>query len=783
MDRRRGYGYGYAEPPQIDPNIIDFGQLQMYNPQDTERLAQVGQGMQQRWDTSQMAIAKYLEDIGAADMDAGIRDQVMGKLNADLENLYGKVQKDYQGDFGRGMHDIMKSLSSSRGLMHQAVQGTAQERQAREQYQQAAMQGKINHIFDPETGQRRMMTFEEVHGGKQNLLGFDEETGRITGGKYGTLRGAADITGYIAQNVTKALNARGTAGGLKNYDKNDVVGMLAYHETQGTSQREVDAFISQHADALVRQLKGEVTFLNEELSGLPVEQQAKVLLDYIKPIIKNQVAYQYAEKYMQAPKQVGNNDGGDSRYLPTYNRPLDINDNTNKINKTEQKTTEAVQTVSTLNKVVGALSQIDSVLGIDSSGRTPYKSFEYTPEGYFKEAQDRLNSGEGTVLDAINVWDNRLTLRATHVVDTLTHTINEITKETNLTNKPLHIVESEINKYIVPTAADNLELREQRQALLSLLWVDEEKRNKYGLVQTEEGIIDFKPSGEFGSRNISINEQRRINAIHNARKDIAGVIKGGYKGLDKQIKKEMDKVNKFFKENPLTSELAEFYKHELIAQGITDEGELTQKASTMAIETMSNTLKNNAAIFNKELSLSNLPENPTEKNTAFSLIGNRIRRYPDDKILQEFYKRNKNKKDDLKKAEAAVLFSDSNIDDITVIPSEGRISILLKNDKSRYEMDIESIAPADNIATIKKAKQFMSRVTGLEIYNKDKGGNADINSKTEDSINLGGQVFKHIYGIDPKTNMIVSTIVDSRGNPAEAEFMNAYTNYIYKMFQ
>jgi adenylate kinase family enzyme len=299
MDRRRGYGY--SQPPQIDPTAIDFGQIQMYNPQDTERLAQVGQGMQQRWDTSQMAIAKYMEDIGAADMDPGIRDQVMGKLNADLEGLYGKVQKDYQGDFGRGMHDIVKSLSASRGLMHSAVQGTIRERQAREQYQQAAQQGKINHIFDPITGQRRMQTFEEVHGGKENLLGFNDESGKITGGKYGTLRGAADISGYISQHVTKALNARATQGGLKHYDKNDVLGMLAYYETSGMSPDKVNQFVTQNKEALVNQLKGEVPFLAEELSQLPEEAQSEVLFNYITPIIKNQVAYQSAEKYREDP--------------------------------------------------------------------------------------------------------------------------------------------------------------------------------------------------------------------------------------------------------------------------------------------------------------------------------------------------------------------------------------------------------------------------------------------------------------------------------------------------
>jgi len=73
---RRRYNDFY-QPEVVDPGAINFGSIQMYNPEDVDRMAQVGQGMQQRWDASQSVIAKQLEDIGAANIDPTFKEEVV----------------------------------------------------------------------------------------------------------------------------------------------------------------------------------------------------------------------------------------------------------------------------------------------------------------------------------------------------------------------------------------------------------------------------------------------------------------------------------------------------------------------------------------------------------------------------------------------------------------------------------------------------------------------------------------------------------------------------------
>ena len=121
---RRGYNY---QPQMVDPGLINFGAIQMFNPEDTARLAQVGQNMQQRWDASQASIAKYLEDVGAAKMRDVDSPIALQRLNQNLEDIYSTVNKDYQGDFGRAYNEITRNLSKSRGIMHQAQKAYEEE--------------------------------------------------------------------------------------------------------------------------------------------------------------------------------------------------------------------------------------------------------------------------------------------------------------------------------------------------------------------------------------------------------------------------------------------------------------------------------------------------------------------------------------------------------------------------------------------------------------------------------------------------------------------------------
>lgn len=773
MDRRR-----YPQQQYVPPEMVDFGQMDFGHDIIAQQMPGILQNYQQRWDMQDAAIAKLLEEQAGTQMLEGDAQAVGNLLKDSFDGIDTLVKEKYQGDRGAAAMDIVKRLSAAKAPLAQAKAEKEKYDKAFAEYQNAAQRGQAPKTFIPGEGYKTL-DFETYHS-LQEQQAFGEKG--YTPRSYNSLRGASDLSGYLDKGISKKLSSRVWQDILKENEKTP--GYLEQITRKGYTGEQLEKYFDPKnfdQDAFVKELVGEVPHLAKEFENASPEE----LFDYAKGIIKSQVSEQLARDYKKDLDYTPNpSPESTTTLLPSYNRPLDVKDNTSKINKIAENTSRAVQSTKILTNTIDALSVIDSTLGINSQGITSYKPYELDLSNPgLKEVNDRLEAGKGTLLDATAMWNARLSTKATHTVQALAHTINEMGKSSNLSSQPLHIIGNNINSFIGPIVPENVEGQEKRQSLLSLLWLDEEKRDKYGLTQNENGAIDFKPANEFGSKIGDINEGRRIQAIHGAREDIAKIIKGGFKNLDKKINKELEKVTKFFNDNPIAAELAEHFKNQLKNSGITDEGELTSTASQMAIEATSNTLRNNAAVYNKELSLSNIPKNPTEKNIVFGLFSNRIIRNPQDAVLQSSYRRNKGKEGELKKEEASELFAESNIQDITVVPVEGRISLLLNKDNARYEMDIESIAPADHLPTIQKAKRFMERVTNLSLYEKDSKGKVNFDSPTENVMMLDGKQFTHLYGIDPKTNSIVSTIIDERGNPAEAEFLNTYTQYIYKIFQ
>jgi hypothetical protein len=319
--RRR---YGYQEPPQINPNLVDFGQLPMYNPQDTERLAQIGQQAQQRYDTSQATIAKYLEDVSAADfsgLDQGIRDRLMLELDTNAARIQDRVSKDYQGDYGRALPEILKGLSRDRGLMHQGIQESAKAKQAFAEYQDSAKRGLAPQKYIPGQG-LVTMSFEDYHKQSGRLPGFTEE-GKFVGGQYAPLRGASDLSGYLRENVSAALNAQSVEGGL-NPSKN-ALGFLVQSIKEGMSDPEIynmffnkEGQLTTYGKQLAGQLKGEVNFLQDEFDG----QSDEELVKYATPIIQGQVTERLKYDYKQDPNYTSPGGGNEDpltrlRNLPT----------------------------------------------------------------------------------------------------------------------------------------------------------------------------------------------------------------------------------------------------------------------------------------------------------------------------------------------------------------------------------------------------------------------------------------------------------------------------------
>lgn len=314
--RRR---YGYQEPPQINPNLVDFGQLPMYNPQDTERLAQIGQQAQQRYDTSQATIAKYLEDVSAADfsgLDQGIRDRLMLELDANAARIQDRVSKDYQGDYGRALPEILKGLSRDRGLMHQGVQESAKAKQAFAEYQDLAKRGMAPRKYFPGQG-FITMDFEDYH--KQHsgrLPGFNEE-GKFVGGQYATLRGAGQHEDFIMKNFSKELQDRVISMNPKLANIEGVGQMLQTGTLKGVSDDAVERIffdkngnLTSSGKAYVETFKNNSQFAPEEFGEMMKDDKAmgRFVADIVKAQTVQSVVNDY-KQYEQKNKGEGGDDG------------------------------------------------------------------------------------------------------------------------------------------------------------------------------------------------------------------------------------------------------------------------------------------------------------------------------------------------------------------------------------------------------------------------------------------------------------------------------------------
>lgn len=293
--RNRRYNY---EPQVVDPGMIDFGSIQMYNPDDVTRLAQAGQNMQQRWDASQSVIAKQLEEIGAANINPRYKADVVGKLEEDLDNIYSNVNTTYQGDFGRAYNDIIKSLSKSRALLHSATQASAEESKLREQYNQLAMQGLAPRVINrTEQGLTpQTLSFEDYYQLPESVF---DESGKFVAPQFGALRSAGKHENWLAQNVSEAIN-RAVVEGDPTLLTGNLAGMARAITTGGMSDTDVESYISKNP-WIIESFIANSPFAREEFSDGKGGIRMDDAKEYVTNIVKGQTSQQIKKQFMGSP--------------------------------------------------------------------------------------------------------------------------------------------------------------------------------------------------------------------------------------------------------------------------------------------------------------------------------------------------------------------------------------------------------------------------------------------------------------------------------------------------
>lgn len=303
---RRRYN-DYYQPEVVDPGAINFGSIQMYNPEDVYRMAQVGQGMQQRWDMSQGVIAKQLEDIGAANINPRYKADVINKLEGDIENIYKDVNTTYQGDFGRALSDITKSIGKSRALLHSATQATAEESKQRDIYNQMAAAGKAPVIYKRDAKGNptpTVMTFDEYHG-IDKQPSFVE--GRFNAPTFNTLRSAGEYEPYIERMVGHLMKQSSEQGLSKDPKYNaflrqvKTIGQdpVALRKLFDTNQPEAQAMV----EDFIRNNPTVTQEFVDESGKLDMNLAKDFLADALVARVKKSIDYNYMQNpdYKHSP--------------------------------------------------------------------------------------------------------------------------------------------------------------------------------------------------------------------------------------------------------------------------------------------------------------------------------------------------------------------------------------------------------------------------------------------------------------------------------------------------
>ena len=304
MDRRR-----YPQQQYVPPGMVDFGQIDFGHDVVAQQMPGILQNYQQRWDMQDAAIAKLLEEQAGTQMLEGDAQAVGNLLKSSFDEIDTLVKDKYQGDRGAAAMDIVKRLSAARAPLAQAKAEKERYDKAFEQYQQLAIQGRAPQTFTVDASGNiapKTLGFEELYSDTARSA-FDEK-GKYAPRTYGTLRGASDLSGYLAQNVSKALNAESEQSGLLD---SQTAGYLFQLTKSGTSPQQIEEQIfknkatgelTSYGKELAQQLRGEVDFLQDELGANASDEQ---LMRYATPIIQGQVAQQIDRRYIQDGRDGG----------------------------------------------------------------------------------------------------------------------------------------------------------------------------------------------------------------------------------------------------------------------------------------------------------------------------------------------------------------------------------------------------------------------------------------------------------------------------------------------
>jgi len=277
---RRPYGYPRYPNMQQQTQVSSVPYISMRDPNAYEDYSKILEGAQQRYDTSQSAIARYLDEYSNAkvsDRNAPALDEIVeGRLGELKETIKDK----YDGQYGNAANEIIQRLASARKPVMQAQQAYELEQQAKKEYQAALNSGNApRDIVRDENGNyvERTLSFEDYY----KLPESDFLEGKFAMPEFRALRGRGKHDEWVQKNISSPIMSMIKEGDLKQME--GIFGGLAESiKTRGMSDADVDAYID-NTPELVDSFMANSTFAQEEFNG-----DRELAKDYLKDLVKAQ---------------------------------------------------------------------------------------------------------------------------------------------------------------------------------------------------------------------------------------------------------------------------------------------------------------------------------------------------------------------------------------------------------------------------------------------------------------------------------------------------------------
>ena len=118
MPRYNPYGNRFQQPEQYDTGEVPY--ISYQDPDAEKIIAQGMQNMQQRYDLTQSAMGKYMEENAKGNFSDRDYVPVMSNLNSRLEKIRQNVKDKYQGDYGAASNEVIQELGKARNIFFQA---------------------------------------------------------------------------------------------------------------------------------------------------------------------------------------------------------------------------------------------------------------------------------------------------------------------------------------------------------------------------------------------------------------------------------------------------------------------------------------------------------------------------------------------------------------------------------------------------------------------------------------------------------------------------------------